>query len=306
MDEVVIFDDGQFQNVGNTSVNGENSNGEDDLLQRKSYTGYTDPSYFLAHILSYLECPPYLRKFLFPMHPDLQHAGMLPSLDMPHHLKKTQWCQYREGVTKGDDTGHPGRKNGVPKRDMRRTQTLVDTGLSQNVYVETNISAKTRVTVKFKDQVSKRQEHCDTLEAMPVAPSVPREEEGYYWGYSVRPAGSLSAVLTECPFDGGYDLTFGTSERGIPMSDLEKPGPDGEGVPAFNHMMVVFGGVAGLEVAVKADKELQELGVMTPETLFDYWINLVPGQGSRTIRTEEAVWLGLMGLKNIASTNGRS
>jgi len=27
--------------------------------------------------------------------------------------------------------------------------------------------------------------------------------------------------------------------------------------------------------------------------LFDTWVNLVPSQGSRTIRTEEAVWIGL-------------
>jgi predicted SPOUT superfamily RNA methylase MTH1 len=31
--------------------------------------------------------------------------------------------------------------------------------------------------------------------------------------------------------------------------------------------------------------------------LFDAWVNLVPGQGSRTIRTEEAVEFGLCALK---------
>ena len=35
------------------------------------------------------------------------------------------------------------------------------------------------------------------------------------------------------------------------------------------------------------------------EKLFDHWVNLLPGQGSRTIRTEEAVWLGLTGLRGL-------
>ena len=64
-------------------------------------------------------------------------------------------------------------------------------------------------------------------------------------------------------------------------------------------MLIVFGGVAGLEVAVDADPELVQMGVKEPQKLFDHWINLCPGQGSRTIRTEEAVWLGLMGLRDV-------
>ncbi|KAL9100977.1 MAG: hypothetical protein Q9163_003719 [Psora crenata] len=305
VDEVVIFDDGQVQNNKDASTEGQIGDAGVASKQDTSYTGYTDPKHFLAHILSYLECPPYLRKSLFSMHPNLQHSGMLPSLDMPHHLKKTEWCEYREGITRGKESGHPGRRNGVPKHDALRTPNIVDTGLSQNIYVDATIPAKTRVTVKFNDPKNPLKEHSGNLEASPVAPCVPREERGYYWGYSIRPASSLSAVFTECAFDGGYDLTFGTSERGMPISNLEKPGPDRQGVPTFNHLLIVFGGLAGLEVAVKADEELRKLDVKTPERLFDYWVNLVPGQGSKTIRTEEAVWLGLMALRDIALRNGR-
>lgn len=66
----------------------------------------------------------------------------------------------------------------------------------------------------------------------------------------------------------------------------------------------MFGGVAGLEVAVRADEELMGMGVTEPEGLFDYWVDLCPGQGSRTIRTEEAVWIGLMGLRGVVVGNG--
>ena len=167
------------------------------------------------------------------------------------------------------------------------------------------IPPNTRVTIKFKDVEKPEVVPGRELLADPVAPSAPREEAGYYWGYSVRSAGSLSAVLTECPFDGGYDLTFGTSERGIPLPSLDDEPSNQPTIPEFNHLLVVFGGVAGLEVAVKADEELEHLGVNGPEALFDHWVNLCPGQGSRTIRTEEAVWLGLMGLRGLVLSRGK-
>ena len=70
-------------------------------------------------------------------------------------------------------------------------------------------------------------------------------------------------------------------------------------------MLIVFGGVAGLEAAVKADEELVGMGVREPEKLFEWWVNLCPDQGSRTIRSEEAVWLGLMGLRDVVLERGK-
>ena len=277
VDEVVIFDDGDFK--PKPTEEGKNGDVDHDV-----YTGYTDPNYFLAHILSYLECPPYLRKALFPRHPDLQHAGMLPSLDMPHHLKAGERCEFREGVTKDVKPGAEPTKG-----------TLAETGLEEAVYLDSTVPQNSRVTVRMESGPRSPGVH----EA--VAPSVPKEEKGWYWGYNVRMAESLSSVLTECPFEGGYDLTFGTSERGKPISELA----DGANMPTFRHMMLVFGGVAGLEKAVKADVELIKLGLEGPESLFDYWVNLVPNQGSRTVRTEEAIWLGLMATRDVALANGQ-
>ena len=269
-----------------------------------SYTGYSDPNYFLAHILSYLETPPNLRKTLFPMHPDLRHAGALPSLDMPHHLRREDWCMYREGTTSALDE-RPTKRPLKTEENGHTTSkglTRVETGLRQSVYVPGTIPANSRVTVKFNDNDAALNGPHHEIAADVVAPSEPREKAGYYWGYSTRSASSISEMLTECPFDGGYDLTIGTSERGISLSNLKS---DDRAVPDFHHMMVVFGGVAGLEVAVKADEELKRLGVKSPEALFDHWVNLCPGQGSRTIRTEEAVWAGLMGLRDLVLRKGK-
>lgn len=312
VDEVVIFEDGQGEHLNPALTNQPaNQTSEDD---QSYYTGYSKPSYFLMHILSYLETPPHLRKSLFPMHPDLKLAGSLPSLDMPHHMRSNEWCQYREGVTVPTTSSNkasiregegPGRKKQKFDVYTSTATTSVDIGLSHNVSLSDAIAPNTRVTVKFADDIGEDDINKPDLGATAVLPTAPREEAGYYWGYSIRAASSISTVFTECPFDGGYDVTFGTSERGTPISALNHSASIVFPIPEFNHMLIAFGGVAGLEVAVKADPELSAKGVSKPDELFDYWVNLCPGQGSRTIRTEEAVWLGLMGLRDMVLQNGR-
>ena len=307
VDEVIVFDDGQAKKlIGHSLSNGRNGD---------TFTGNTDPNHFLLHILSYLETPPYLRTNLFPMHPDFQYAGVLPSLDLPHHLRRDEWCQYREGITVDAPPSQNG-ENAVPMEHVKKgkkqeraagaseTKTFVSVGLANLVSVPSSIPAQTRVTLRFPEDIASADKH-RIVGAEAVAPSEPREKAGYYWGYNVRPASSLSTVLTECPYTGGYDVTFGTSERGTPLSTLQDSSSALEPVPEFSHMLIVFGGVAGIESAVQADQELQKMGVTEPSMLFDYWVNLCPGQGSRTIRTEEAVWLGLMGLRNIILSKGR-
>ena len=265
VDEVVVFDDEPLH--ANCASDANHTDNE-------SYTAQTDPSHFLAHVLSYLETPPQFRKTLFPMHPNLRTAGTLPSLDMPHHLRPNDWCQFREGITVEEASSS--------------ARTYVDIGLPQKCFLrDVQIPPKTRVTLKLDE---------DSEEADAVAPTTPREEAGYYWGYNVRRCSSLSAVFTECPFNGGYDLSFGTSERGKPISSISSTN-----IEPHAHLLVVFGGVAGIEAAAKADEVLRSKGIDAGNVgeLFDHWVNLLPGQGSRTIRTEEAVWVGLMGLRVI-------
>ncbi|XP_054769585.2 putative methyltransferase C9orf114 [Lytechinus pictus] len=120
-----------------------------------------------------------------------------------------------------------------------------------------------------------------------VSPSAPRLEAGLYWGYSVRLASSLGAVFTGCPFSAdGYDLTIGTSERGTTANKVD--------LPYFKHALIVFGGVQGLEFSLEMD---QALLVSDPSVLFDHYVNVCPNQGSRTIRTEEAVLITMATLR---------
>lgn len=68
----------------------------------------------------------------------------------------------------------------------------------------------------------------------------------------------------------------------------------------FSRILVVFGGLDGLEAAVKADKSIN---CSTPEELFEHYLNVVPGQGSRVIRTEEAIPITLAALRPMICTD---
>lgn len=272
VDEVIVFDDGQAEIRD---------------AEKDGYTAYADPNFFLYHVLSYLETPPHLRKALFPLHPDLSTAGALSSLDMPHHLRTNEVCPYREGLATGR-----AEQGGC-------TGTMVDCGLRKEVFVPVDLESNTRVTVKLRNTASNDVDHTREAEAdaEAVSPELPRQEGGYYWGYSVRQASSLSTIFTECLYDGGYDVSVGTSERGIPIASLLDGSCGARIQPNWNHLLIVFGGIAGLEAALTSDQDLLSAGIEDVGQVFDYWVNLVPGQGSRTIRTEEAVWVGLTALR---------
>jgi hypothetical protein len=323
VDEIVVYDDGQ----GNSQKNGSSmhySSRSRSFGNEDGYTALTDPNGFLVYLLSYLECPPHLRKKLFPIHPNLRGVGSLPPLDIPHHIKPGEWCQYRDGVTIGPvDTQKQKLDLDTPRKRQKKDtkpphnntdatihETLVDVGFPVAVKVE--IPPNTRVTVKFSDlesppdfpyprgqmEISPRTE--PTLIAEPVSPSLPREEAGYYWGYTVRQAPSLSSVFTECPFDDGYDISIGTSERGQSIFNMLSSSSPTPLPSAVSHALVVFGGLGGLEVAAVADVDLanKQIDRSNIADLFDYYVDICPGQGSRTIRTEEAILITLSQLRS--------
>lgn len=263
VDEVIVYDDSPASSRPHST-------------DTSAYTGDTDPCHFLTHVLSYLEAPPFMRKALFPLHPNLRLTSALPGLDTPHHPHPKESMPYREGVT-------------IAGMTKSSEGTLVDIGLDKPVEVRDDIPPKTRVTIKLSEDESEPSE-C-------VHPHAPRTEAGFYWGYTVRRATSLSAVFTESPYENGYDISIGTSERGSPVS---KEFPTSKRVQ-FNHMLIVFGGPRGIEYAAMNDEELGGMGISGGKTreLFDHWVDVMPNQGSRTIRTEEAMYIALTVLKRI-------
>eukprot|EP00191_Tetraselmis_sp_GSL018_P024834 CAMPEP_0177623146 /NCGR_PEP_ID=MMETSP0419_2-20121207/28747_1 /TAXON_ID=582737 /ORGANISM="Tetraselmis sp., Strain GSL018" /LENGTH=362 /DNA_ID=CAMNT_0019123679 /DNA_START=145 /DNA_END=1230 /DNA_ORIENTATION=- len=156
---------------------------------------------FLARVLQFMETPQYLRRGLIPMHKDLRLAGMLPPLDAPHHMRANEWRKYREGAVIRSDG----------------ECCFCDIGLDKEAIVKGSFPEKTRLTLRLGDKPRARpigSSGNEVYEAEAVSATEPLEKDGVYWGYVVRVASGLSAVLGECPFDGGYDLTIGTSEHG--------------------------------------------------------------------------------------------
>lgn len=66
------------------------------------------------------------------MHPDLRLAGLLPPLDLPHHLRREDASVYREGViTEGGYSGSHGKH----KKNFDATQVPEDKKVTWNVDV---------------------------------------------------------------------------------------------------------------------------------------------------------------------------
>lgn len=76
IDEIVVFDD----------------NTNSDFLSKSKVSNSTIQ---LGRLLQYLECPQYLRKFVFPIHDDLKFAGLMNPLDAPHHLRTHNDFNFR-------------------------------------------------------------------------------------------------------------------------------------------------------------------------------------------------------------------
>ncbi|KAI3459370.1 hypothetical protein Pfo_016033 [Paulownia fortunei] len=253
IDEVVVFDNKSTSEDASTEIM------ETDSDENESGAA------FLMRILRYLETPQYLRKSLFPKHNSLRFVGLLPPLDAPHHLRKHEWAAYREGITR-------------EKLDQGSVGTLVDVGLSKNVMIDQVLEPGRRATVKMGTNRN--------LDAGPrkIVPSSRPREEGMYWGYKVRYASNISSVFKNCPYQGGYDHRIGTSEHGLVINSSELT------LPSFRHLLIAFGGLAGLEECVEEDENLKGKNV---HDIFDSYLNTCPHQGSRTIRTEEAIFISL-------------
>ncbi|KAJ9588713.1 hypothetical protein L9F63_018005 [Diploptera punctata] len=203
------------------------------------------------------------------MQPSICWSVKSPGFTSPSSTKDE--FLFREGITTNLPT-KPGHGS------------VVNCGLLKDVIVDRNLEPGLRVTVKLTPHEGSKKK-CGII----VPPSLPRAETGTYWGYTVRIAQSLGAVFSQAPYPNGYDLTIGTSERGNNIDNIPK-----RGLPEHHHAIVVFGGLQGLEAALENDEVLT---VDDPVLLFDHYLNTCPEQGSRTIRTEEAILISLAELR---------
>merc|ERR1719223_89594 len=308
VDEIIVFDDNLAQEIkpsfhsrgyrnrrqeGHNRDNHEKDTDKDGAKARqprREESTSVDPHTFMARILQYCECPQYLRRHFFPMRPDLQFAGLLPPLDAPHHVRILDRSPFREGVV-------------LEKKGTRENAgSLVSCGIrSQDIEIDRILSPGIRCTVQIDPKAY--QTPGKRMTGKVVSPSTPRERNGTYWGYTTRLASSISAIFDESPYEGGYDLKIGTSERGDSSVD-DNDFVENHMTSPFEHALIVFGGVAGIEECVDADETLKLAGSES-KTLFHQWVNVCPYQGSRTIRSEEAVLISLARLRPILFSTTR-
>lgn len=148
-------------------------------------------------------------------------------------------------------------------------------GLLNDCLVDKILTPGLRVTVKLEPNQDLRSKK---VRGKIVSPLQPRNETGVYWGYTVRIAKSFSDIFTKSEHSNGYDLTVGTSDKGTNINTIENKSFK------FNHALIVYGGVLGLNSAIENDEHLD---ADDPSLLFDQYINVAPNQGRYHFKFED-------------------
>jgi predicted SPOUT superfamily RNA methylase MTH1 len=227
---------------------------------------------FITRVLEYLETPQYLRKHLFGRIPELQYAGVLPPLRTPHHpLAKESVAlkngEIREGVT-----------------FVKKGKVVVDIGVEAPVpFIQSEPTrVPKRITVKVKRNKTGK------LTATPCAS--PKNKQ--YWGYSVTniepPLGPFLMNATNFPY------IIATSRRGSSVE--ERVNQIRTKWEKHRRLLLLFGSHREGLADILRRNEIELSSVVNDS------INLVYKQGTATIRTEEAVLIGLTAFRFLERT----
>jgi predicted SPOUT superfamily RNA methylase MTH1 len=215
----------------------------------------------IVTLLSYLETPQYLRKRLFKIKPELRYAGILPPLRTPHHplekrAKKLKIGEYREGAISS----------------VTEYGSLVDIGVERPFLIpDKKLPVKKRVTIKIT-KVGKN----------PRVSLANREEIEAYWGYTVTASKVSFGQLNK---SGAYDLVVATSKMGTPLTQVADE--LAERWKKAGSVLVAFGApTQGLQEIVAQEK-------LRLDEVADFTVNTIPDQGTKTVRTEEAIYASL-------------
>ena len=216
---------------------------------------------FIALLLNYLETPQYLRRSLFKLETRLQFAGILPPMRTPHHLvsgniEDLKAGEYREGLVLSQ------AKEGL----------LVDIGVEKSALLrQKQYAAGDRLTlqvVKAGGQVEVQ--------------TVNRDDLPVYWGFRVTVE---KRSFGQFVIDGEFDLTIATARLGDKFVDVA--GEMGKRWKTARKILLSFGApTRGLYDIAKSEG-------LNLNAIVDFVVNMLPGQGTITVRTEEALLASL-------------
>lgn len=231
-----------------------------------SYESQKKEMEFISLILRYLETPQYLRKYLFPLKEELKYAGILPPLATPQHklevkIKDLSDGAFREAVITEISTKKIMCDIGLKKK----IKILIDK--KNKLTIKNRVKRGQRITVKIKKER-------DEVYAYPAK----REDVPEYWGYNVN---TIKESLKDYVKKQSEGLWIGTSRLGDKISEKFKELH--RQLLLKEKIFLVFGSPReGLKNILKRLNE-------DPRNLFDFYINMILEQGTRTIRVEEAL-----------------
>ena len=204
---------------------------------------------FISDVLTYMNTPQYLRKKVFPITRELRNVGILPPLRTPHHPTGE--------LIEGD------YRQGLT---LKRTKkgTVVDIGADRLALCKEKLSVNKVLSFKVV-KLGKE---------LIIDPDVP----DYYWGYKVLSTNKnlYDSILTLKP---GPDLVIGTSRYAQSITSVLEEVKNK--LKGSKHTAILFGGpYSGLDELISGPNEKE---------IIDLEVNTVPSQGTKTVRTEEAV-----------------
>jgi predicted SPOUT superfamily RNA methylase MTH1 len=216
-------------------------------------------SVLVEKLLRYMDTPQYLRRKVFPMSPSLKYAGILPPLRIRSHPLETRTRLVTDGELRWGVQERPG---------------VIDIGLDDMIEYEKEVG--TRVPTLFRVvKVS------GGIRLEPAA----REGTEYYFGYETETAGDLVTYLNACK----PHICIAFSRLGILFQRVA------EQIDAMlgstQKIVALFGDpYSGVRDLVEDKDALKEH--------IDFWVNTIGGQGTETVRLEEAIWISLGILNN--------
>ncbi|MGL4669155.1 MAG: putative RNA uridine N3 methyltransferase [Methanobacteriaceae archaeon] len=208
---------------------------------------------FISTILSYMDTPQYLRKKAFPIQKELMHIGIVPPLRTPHH------------PTEHGELGDY-RKGFTVKRTKKGT--YVDIGIDELALCKEQLS----VNKIFSFKIIK------IAKEVIVEPDSPT---GVYWGYeTVATNKNIKKSLNLI----NPDLVISTSKNAPDISNISD---DIENAihsikSDSKQLAILFGGPYS---SISDDIESPNWNLIK--------VNTIPNQGTKTVRTEEAVFATL-------------
>lgn len=215
----------------------------------------------ITTILNYMNTPPYLRKILFGIDYKLKFAGILPPLRTPNHplnskSKNLRIGEYREGIIVAKNKEGMNVEIGVDRTALLREK---DWKIGNQVLIQ---------IIKTGKQIEIQ--------------SINKSEIPIYWGFSVTVEKDSIFNITK---NREFDLIIATSIKGsnlsINLSRVLKK------LKKASNILLEFGAPNKGLFDIAKEESIDLYG----ET--DFILNIIPQQGTATVRTEEAIFTAL-------------